>query len=356
MRSHFSRRDFLRLGGLSFAGIAFRQFRPNLISFDDSDVVRVATTSVSAYVSPSDKSAITGTWKKDDLIHVYQEIAIDEPKLNPIWYRVWGGYMWRGRLQRVETILNKSVDSIPAGDRLLAEVTVPFTQPWRNSKMYGWQPLGFRLYYQSVYWIEAVEEGPDGQPWYRILDDLIGDYYLAPALHLRPISAEFLAPISTEVPAGNKRIDLNLTTQTLEAYEYDKMVFKTNISSGIPGGGSSGKGLSTTTPEGTWSIIEKMPSKHMGAGNLMAGADDYELPGVPWTSFFTPVGHAFHGTYWHDNFGSPMSHGCVNMRTNEANWIFRWTHPSPNPADITANYDVGAHGTGGPGTAVNIHY
>jgi hypothetical protein len=35
-------------------------------------------------------------------------------------------------------------------------------------------------------------------------------------------------------------------------------------------------------------------------------------------------GHAFHGTYWHENFGAPMSHGCINMRTEEANWVFRW--------------------------------
>ena len=40
----------------------------------------------------------------------------------------------------------------------------------------------------------------------------------------------------------------------------------------------------------------------------------YELPGVPWVSYFTGNGVAFHGTYWHDNFGSPTSHGCLNMR------------------------------------------
>lgn len=355
MQHRFSRRDFLKLGGLSVAGLAFRQFSPNFIGFDDSDVVRVATKSVSVYSAPSDKSNITGTWYKDDLIHVYQEVSVDEPKLNPIWYRVWGGYVWRGRLQRVETILNLPVSSIPDGTRLLTEVTVPFTQPWRHTKAFGWQQLDFRLYYQSTHWIEALEDGPDGQPWYRIFDDLAGTYY-ASALHLRQIPADMFAPISPEVPNANKRIDVNLTTQILEAYEYDKVVFKTNISSGIPGGGSSGKGLSTTTPEGQWYIIEKMPSKHMGNGNLFAGADDYELPGVPWTSFFTPVGHAFHGTYWHDNFGTPMSHGCVNMRTNEANWIFRWTNPSPDPTNISANYDIGAHGTGGPGTAVTVHY
>jgi hypothetical protein len=71
----------------------------------------------------------------------------------------------------------------------------------------------------------------------------------------------------------------------------------------------------------------KMPSKHMGEANLAADIEDYVIPGVPWTSFFTERGHAFHGTYWHDNFGVPMSHGCINMRPEEAKWIFRWSLP-----------------------------
>lgn len=50
--------------------------------------------------------------------------------------------------------------------------------------------------------------------------------------------------------------------------------------------------------------------------------------------FFTSVGHAFHGTYWHDNFGTPMSRGCVNMRTEEATRSFRWTRPLHEPDRI----------------------
>lgn len=350
MSYRFSRRDFLKMGGLSLAGLAFGRFTPDFIDFDASNVVRVATNSVSVYSQPSDKSAITATWYKDDLIHVYEEVVAKDPALNPIWYRVWGGYVWRGRLQRVKTILNLPLTSIPDGTRMLTEVTVPFTQPWRHTKAYGWQQLNFRLYYESTCWIEAVEDGPDGQPWYRVFDDLAGNYYVS-ALHLRQISLESIAPISPEVPWDDKRIDLNLTTQALTAYEYDRIVFRTNVSSGIPGGGGSGKGLSTTTPNGQFHIEEKMPSKHMGNGDLFAGAGDYELPGVPWTCFFTEAGHAFHGTYWHENFGTPMSHGCVNMRTSEAKWLFRWVRPIHDAINITNNYD-----TRGYGTTVDIHY
>ena len=92
----------------------------------------------------------------------------------------------------------------------------------------------------------------------------------------------------------------------------------------------------------------------MGNGNLFAGAEDYELPGVPWTSFFTNAGHAFHGTYWHDNFGTPMSHGCINMRTSEAKWLFRWSQPYPNPNNLTGDYSI--PGGDYAGTTVNVHY
>ena len=66
----------------------------------------------------------------------------------------------------------------------------------------------------------------------------------------------------------------------------------------------------------------------MGDGLVTSDPAAYELPGVPWVSYFYSLtGVAFHGTYWHDNFGARMSHGCVNMRPEEAHWLFRWTTP-----------------------------
>lgn len=342
-----SRRDFLKLGGLSAAGLAFSPLSGILGDFDDSNVVRVTTTSVSVYSQPSDESLITGTWYRDDLVHVYEEVVAEEPKLNPVWYRVWGGYMHRARLQRVKTILNSPLENIPEGSRRLAEVTIPFTKPWRYTKTYGWQELGFRLYFDSVHWLHAVEEGPFPGAWYQIYDDLTGFPYYVQATHLRPIPEDELQPITPDIPSANKRIDVNLTTQALTAYEFDKIVFRTNISSGIPYG-------ETETPRGTFNVDPKTPTKHMGNGNLFADADDYELPGVPWTCFFTDVGHAFHGTYWHENFGSPMSHGCINMRTSEARWLFRWVRPSYVVDSLLDNSKI--HEVRGLGTTVEIHY
>lgn len=324
--SRLSRRDFLKLSSLALGGVAFSPFSPGRFDFDDSSVARVTTKSVSVYSEPDDESRIVGTWYRDELVHVYDEVVAERPEYNPVWYRVWGGYMHRARLQRVRTLYNLPLTGYQQGVRSLVEVTVPFTQPWRFTRTYGWEPLNPLLYYESVHWIEAVEEGPDGEPWYLVYDDLTGNYHVM-AAHLRPIAAEEVAPISPQVPGESKRLEVDLSTQRLTAYEYDKPVFQTRIASGIPAGRTSKNEISTKTPNGEFYIQEKMPAKHMGNGNLFAGADDYELPGVAWTCFFTEVGHAFHGTYWHDNFGTPMSHGCINMRTEEARWLFRWVHP-----------------------------
>ena len=347
--SPLSRRDFLKLGGLSLGSFAFSPPLKALQRFDDSSLIRVATNSVSVYRRPSDKSAIVSTWYRDELLHVYEEVTADEPTHNPVWYRVWGGYIHRARLQRVKLLYNKTLSSlgVEEGFRRLMEVTVPYTEPWRTSNAFGWQKLGFRLYFGSVHWAEAIEEGPDGQSWYRVYDDLTGFPYYVNPLHLRPIPLDDLAPITPEVPLESKRIEVNLTMQTLTAYEADREVFKTNISSGILNGPRGADGLSTKTPQGEFRILDKMPNKHMGNGNLFADADDYELPGVPWTLFFTAQGHAFHGTYWHENFGVPMSRGCINMRTDEARWLFRWSLPQ---------HEIGKTVNRGYGTLVQIHY
>lgn len=363
MRSKLSRRDFLKLSSLALGGVAFSPFQPDSVDFDDSTLVRVTTDSVSVYSGPSDENRIIGTWFRDEFVHVYEEVIAEEPKYNPVWYRVWGGYMHRARLQRVKFLYNQPLDRIPEGTRHLSEVTVPFTRPWRFTKTFGWQPLNAPpnwstnppIYYGSVHWVDDVTEGPDGGPWYRIFDDLDGSYFVA-APHLRIIPPEEYAPISPDVPSASKRIEINLTTQMLSALEYDKAVFQTNIASGIPGGPSGPNQISTTTPNGEFYIQEKMPAKHMGysfygssPGNLLADADGYVLPGVSWTSFFTEVGHALHGTYWHENFGVPMSHGCINMRSEEAKWLFRWTYPVFDPAE-------GNIYKRGKGTQIRIFY
>lgn len=355
-----TRRDFLKISGLTLGGLAFSPFLPGLTDFDDSFVVRIATAEMPVRREPTDDSRIELTRYRDELVHVYEEVTAEWPAHNPVWYRVWGGYLHRGRLHRVKTVYHTPIDSIPEGRRLVAEVSVPFTTPQRYSKTFGWQPMSPPLYYGSVHFIEAVEQGPemadyDG-PWYRIFDELDSNVqYFVPAIHMRVFPADYMTPISSEVPYHEKLIEVNLSSQFLYAYEYGSLVFQTNISSGVPGDPTGGTGIPTTTPAGEFTILDKVPAKHMGfsyfgsqtTGNVLADVDNYVLPGVPWTSFFTKQGHAFHGTYWHENFGAPMSHGCINMRSNEANWLFRWAMPV---------HKVDSVATRGLGTKVEIHY
>lgn len=102
------------------------------------------------------------------------------------------------------------------------------------------------------------------------------------------------------------------------AFEGETMVFSSRCSSG-------GKG--TRTPTGEFFTYHKGPSVHMNNQDEDT-KNHYDLPGVPWCTFFTGYGNAFHGTYWHNDYGRPRSHGCVNLPSEDAKWIYRWSRPN----------------------------
>jgi lipoprotein-anchoring transpeptidase ErfK/SrfK len=122
---------------------------------------------------------------------------------------------------------------------------------------------------------------------------------------------------------GEHWIEINLSAQYLIAWEGDVDVNETYVSTGRPG---------FETPEGTFSINSKVESQDMEG---VIGGEYYNVPAVPWVMYFTDYGHALHGTYWHSNFGTQMSHGCVNLPMDFAEWLYGW-------ADV--------------GTRVEIHY
>ena len=83
-----------------------------------------------------------------------------------------------------------------------------------------------------------------------------------------------------------------------------------------------------STPKGDFTAILKMPSRHMRAPENERDTDAwFDLPGVPWNIFFTYDGIAIHGTYWHNDYGLPRSHGCVNVPIRVAKWIYFWANP-----------------------------
>ena len=107
--------------------------------------------------------------------------------------------------------------------------------------------------------------------------------------------------------AGNKRIVVDLSEQTLTAWYGDTVALYTNVSSGTN---------ATPTITGYYRIDRKFPTQRMSGPG-------YDIPDVPHVMYFWQ-GYAFHGAYWHNNFGSPMSHGCVHLRPGEAAWLYGW--------------------------------
>lgn len=134
-----------------------------------------------------------------------------------------------------------------------------------------------------------------------------------------------------------KRIEVNLNTQRLWAFEGDKAIFNFPVSTGkwYP------------TPTGVFNIWVKLRYTPMSGGDKSIGTY-YYLPNVPYVMFFynneisKARGFSLHGTYWHNNFGHPMSHGCINMRTEDVEKLYFWTNP---PVTGNLTYARGNEGT-----------
>jgi hypothetical protein len=115
------------------------------------------------------------------------------------------------------------------------------------------------------------------------------------------------------VPGAAKSIVVSISQQRMWAYEGDQVVLSSLVSTGKPG---------FDTPTGLFSIIVKKEIEDMEG---LIGGEYYNVPDVPDVMYFTGVGHAFHGTYWHSNFGQVMSHGCVNLPLDVSAFLYDWT-------------------------------
>ena len=333
-----SRRNFLKFSALSLYSLAIPPTWLAYFPIQDVHITPIGrgrvTRAIYTYHEPSFRSPRTGTLKKDNIINIYTEInSPNGPSYNPRWYGLAAGYIHSSYIQRIDNAhLNRPVMRTVPEDGMLGEVTVPYTQSYRQPKPVRQEAL-YRLYYGSVYWITGVEKGPDRTTWYRLTDDRLRVHYYVPGTHMRPIPYGEISPISTNIPPDDKRIEISLEDQQLTAYEGERIVLQARISTGVSSSKPPPNGIPTDTPLGRFRVQNKMPSRHMGDGELTADLDAYELPGVPWVCHFHKDGYALHGTYWHDNFGRVMSHGCVNLRNEDAKWLFRWTIPIIKPGE-----------------------
>jgi lipoprotein-anchoring transpeptidase ErfK/SrfK len=332
--SSISRREFLKLGALALGGLGVRSLAP-LSQPSPGFVGRVAYESVSVFDLPRLNATTLGYKFRDELLNVeYPVTPLSGPAYNPLWYRISEGFVHSGLIQPVSTQANTVLDSIPETG-ILFRLTMPFSRPYNYSNQNGWQPeQRFLLYYHSNHWVTDLVEGPDGNPWYQITETWEGVQYYADSTHLQLIPSSELEPISPDVPASEKRIEISLQSQLLTAFEGNSIFLRTSISSGVQNSG--GAGLPTETPIGSFNIYSKQPAKYMGDNRLTDTLGDRYLPGVPWTAFFAEGGYAIHGAYWHNNFGAPMSRGCVNVRPDIAQKLYRWMTPLAGPDEMEA--------------------
>jgi hypothetical protein len=123
---------------------------------------------------------------------------------------------------------------------------------------------------------------------------------------------------------GERYIDVDLSTQTLVAFEGSRPVYATLISSGKK---SKDKDKDHSTPTGEWRIREKHVTTTMDGDGTAAGDLPYSIEDVPFVQYYYRS-FALHAAFWHSNFGVQMSHGCVNLAPLDAKYLFFFTGPS----------------------------
>lgn len=344
-----NRREFLKIGALAMGGLALGRFRfpaAALADFPQAELLgRVGWYSVELKERPDYESKSVGVLYEDSVVPWLRETVGKRPlRNNQRFVETPQGYVWSGDLIPVQNRPNQPVTSLPAeGDKLgmWVEVTVPYVDavmdnPPPRSSFFQYRvehDLPLRFYYGQILWVDSLRVDDSGSIWYRVNERYgnPGDMLWAAGAAFRPLTPEELTPISPGVE--NKRIVVHALWQEqyLSCFEGDREVYYCRVSTGVSSGSTP---LSAIGSQG-FPIWRKLHSLHMSGGT---NAEGWDLPGIGWTQLFHGEGVAIHSTFWHNNFGEPMSHGCVNCAPNDAKWIFRWSLPDV-PVD-TGDNDV----------------
>lgn len=333
MKSIFSRRDFLKASGAGLLGLFLADLRlERILATEIPKQGRVTMSGVELLSEPffaANKLFAFGLDKVVEITGATEGAKGYGNPFNSTWYQVNGeGYVYSGWIQPVETIHQKPVFEIPPTGAL-GESTVPFSDTRRGTSVFA--KRGYRIYYSSTHWVtDVVVNRGEKSIWYKIYDRQLQEFFYVAAHEMRLVPLAELDSLSAVVPEQNKYIHVDLENQFVTVFEDEKPVLAVRCSTGARG---------TETPVGEFRTFHKGPSIHMT--NQGDGSENtYHLPGVPWVSFFTGTGIAFHGTYWHNNYGRPASRGCVNLAPGDAKFIYRWTRPQV-PKDTPYLYKPG---------------
>jgi lipoprotein-anchoring transpeptidase ErfK/SrfK len=350
-----TRRSFIKLIGIGLTGLGFQPilYSRNLTEFPTNERLgRVCVGMVYIKAQPSETSQTVGVLYEDAVVAWLSEVIAKEPNYNYFnqkWVETPDGYIYSTNLQPVKNHPNQALDTLlpnNTGEGMWSEVTVPYTNvalvnnPSSNSWVYSRveQGLPIRAYYGQVYYIDQLKTDDLGNTYYRVNPNYYGgvDLFWVPAEAMHPISPEEITPINPYVE--NKKIIIDVNKQTLSCYEGDIEVFYCRVSTGAKYDMYGNAVEKWATPIGSFLISRKYISLQMSGGTTGA---PYDLPGIGWVSIFATGGVAIHATVWHNDFGTPKSHGCVNTLPEDAKWVFRWALPNvpydPGMLDISSS-------------------
>lgn len=339
-----NRREFMKISSFLIGGIStFSLERKlsilasalNLPEFPESERLgRICVGMVDIKSRPDMNAQSVGVLYEDAVVPWLRETVGYWPgRNNQRFVETPDGYIWSAYLQPVRNQTNQVITTLPSYDQepgMWVEVTVPWADMvlinpparshWLQDRIE--HDLPPRAFYSQILWVDQIKTDENGQVWYRINERYgnPGDIFWAPGEAFRVLTSEETTPINPEVENKRVVVDVRWKDQYLSCYEGDTEVYFCRISSGVSSGSTP------VTPIGSegFPIWRKLYSVHMAGGTNVQG---WDLHGIGWTSLFVGEGVAIHSTFWHNNFGEPMSHGCVNARPEDAKWIFRWTKP-----------------------------
>jgi len=293
---------------------------------------RVETRVHAVFSKPERRSGVVDYVRYSDVVPIFNVINTPDDLWmthNPYWFDIGSGFVHSSPVVPVGEFFNDPVERVPLLG-FWGEVTVPTSwqhlEPKLRSRRY------YDLAYGAIFKITELVEGEDKRLWYRIADDAYPtNAWWVQASHVRRVFPDEFAPISPYVRPQDKLIEVLIDEQTLTCYEGSTPVFKTRIASGTSFQDAAGTVHLFNTPYGEHYIQRKTPSRHMIGGSDIN--DEYDLPGVPWCTFFSRAGAAIHGCYWHNDYGRPRSHGCINVTNDAAKWVYRWALPEVSYRD-----------------------
>lgn len=350
-----SRREFLKrsfLGAGAFALRPWGQWSALLQEWPDAERLGRNCTGgiINIRAKPSGDAPVLNRVYEDTVVAWLREVVGEAPSgvYNRKWVETPEGYIHSAGLQPVYHRPNQPVSELKdssLGKGMWVEVTVPYVDIYLpNPPASPWlqEVPRPRLYYSQVIWADEIRTNSQGQVLYRINEPYgsYGDIFWAAAEAFRPLTDDELKPIRPDVE--DKKIVVDLNYQTLSCFEGQQEVYFCRISSGGKYDKDGNPIDKYSTPLGAHLPWRKVVSIHMSGGSTGAG---YDTPGVGWTILFDKDGAAIHSTFWHNDFGTPRSHGCVNCTPEDAKWIFLWATPN-------VPYDPGNVNLVGPGGTI----